>query len=224
MQRSAREGTTCSEHGSRGSSPQHSSRGRSLDLDLRNAPCYHAAIMRLLPYSMRRGLTLQHPTHAPSSPPVSCFQPRPRSHPHRSVKHLRRNRGFKPALPPAQPSFIPHPLLTLPALSHNASLLDHSFKSGAVYLEVKLAELQSRHKHHGPEISCTGAAGADAHLFGVCWQLLGELSRMKTPFCQALSTIYLELDKSIHSSYVAAKSSSISSTFQLVRLASKTSR
>lgn len=83
------------------------------------------------------------------------------------------------------------------------------FKSCTLYLEVKLAEMLSASKH-----SLTDPTRPDANRFSVCWQLLGELSRMKTPFVRVLSCIYQELDRSIHSGYVTAKSSS--PTFQPV--------
>lgn len=48
-------------------------------------------------------------------------------------------------------------------------------------------------------------------------QLLGELSKQKTPFAQVLSTIHQELDKSVHSSNVSVKHGD--STFQRVSAA-----
>ncbi|MCO5609272.1 hypothetical protein L7F22_063496 [Adiantum nelumboides] len=202
-------------------------------MELRNAPCYHAAIMRLLPSSMRRALTLHHFT--PATPPAH-------GHPHTHTdthnlhgreclcdrdrrqyrKDWRSDYSNKSCLPPASAS-APAPAPASPmspqeinALSrlNSPPLLNthHPFRSGTVYLEVKLAELLSQRKH-GLKSTCTVP---DAHCFRVCWQLLGELSRMKTPFAQAFSTIYKELDTSIHSSYVAAKQDSITSAFHFV--------
>ncbi|KAI5077919.1 hypothetical protein GOP47_0007743 [Adiantum capillus-veneris] len=179
------------------SSPRHSSRvGKSLDMELRNAPCYHAAIMRLLPSSMRRALTLHHPA-SPTTPahgatsPLStpghrqclCDRVRDRRQYRKDWRFDHCNTSYSsPRLitPPA-----PAPCTFLPTQETNYTLppricpplldTNRSFRSGTVYLEVKLVELLSAGQCKHDLMERTSAPlpvpVPDAHCFGVCWQV-----------------------------------------------------
>ncbi|BBN15497.1 hypothetical protein MPTK1_6g20050 [Marchantia polymorpha subsp. ruderalis] len=86
-----------------------------------------------------------------------------------------------------------------------------TFKSPAVFCEVKLAEMLSKSPAPRGKPVTPGKYefAPDGYRTSVCCQLLAEIGKMSTPFANVLATIHEELEQAIYSNYVTPSHTSV---------------
>ncbi|KAG6551080.1 hypothetical protein Mapa_007315 [Marchantia paleacea] len=86
-----------------------------------------------------------------------------------------------------------------------------TFKSPAVFCEVKLAEMLSKSPAPRGKPVTPGKYefAPNGYRSSVCCQLLAEIGKMSTPFANVLATIHEELEQAIYSNYVTPSHTSV---------------
>eukprot|EP00249_Psilotum_nudum_P013054 c24124_g1_i2 orf=506-1291(-) len=191
--------------------------GGGLVQDIKNAPSFHHAIRRLLPNEFqRRKAIFRQVLHLPdvkegsrSPPRRECLCDKERRYYRKDWRiggdHLssRSSVQIKAPLETKEAERLKKEPLSARAIN-DSKTWDLHFKSCTLYLEVKLAEMMSSKK----QAVGTVPDKANPRHFRACWQLLGEICTMKTPFARVLSFIHQELNRAIHSSHITSPSAS----------------